>query len=175
MTANYQSYFAAGSSEFDRAIMQKKPLRILKKRLEADSKSTPLRYMASGAGYRALEMLTRTREGTGVRFGGVATWLNDSPAFCLIHFEREINAGSQRSSALLQTLFTAVQACVDRGYVSLTPQKPQRAAQSTPEASKEPAVLKVEIVSLPSRLTTSEVSRDDSGQITSSAQLERDV
>lgn len=47
--------------------------------------------------------------------------------------------------------------------------------QQTATKQEEAGVMKVEIVGLPDRVTTTAITRDESGNIASSAQLERDV
>ena len=64
----------------------------------------------------------------------------------------------------------AVDQCAKRRYIEVR-RPPAKAAEPAPEVP----TLKVEIVGMPDRVTTTAITRDDNGNIASSAQLERDV
>lgn len=50
-----------------------------------------------------------------------------------------------------------------------------REAEEATPAAPEPAPVRVEVISMPPRVTTSEVSRDEGGNIASVSQIERDL
>jgi hypothetical protein len=150
----------------------------LAQRLLTDPKSVELCCMASGMVSTATQILNGLHKRTGVRFSRDAAWLNDKSEFCTVYTNREFNAGQQRRRKLLYTLAKAIDECARRRYISVTRPQLKRAtapAPAVPAKPETPQILQVEIVSLPSRLTTTEITRDDAGNIKSSAQLERDL
>lgn len=176
MTNPYQSWSDAGALKLTTTIERKASALSLARRFAADPDSIELRSMASGMVGAAVTILSALHR-TGVRFGGAAAWLNDDHDFCFVHFNREFNASPERRRYLLETVGRAIDTCVQRGYISASYPPPRREVvpAPAPEPEKTPQVLKVEIVGMPDRLTTTEIARDKDGNISSSAQLERDV
>lgn len=170
MTDPNQSWCDAGQEQFTRIVARKASLTTALHRFSDPTASTELLCMGLGFAAEAATTLARIHA-AGVLFKGAGAWLNDDAAFVVIHINREFNGGPERRRRLLLTLGNALATCLERGY--LQPAAPGRPAPA--QVREQEKTLKVEIVGLPDRTTTTAVTRDESGAIVASTQIERDA
>lgn len=171
MTAFHQSWHNAGVEQLNLVVEKKSSLATALHRFNVTEPSTEILFMAFGFAHAAANTLARLHA-AGMRFTGAGAFLNDSAPFVLEHVTREFNGGPERRRKILLTLGNALAKCIERGYVRPAAPRVKREAVPAQEPEK---TLKVEIVGLPNRTTTTAITRDESGAIIASSQLERDA
>ncbi len=168
-TSPYQSWFDIGAESVNKAISSRESLLNLLKKFLAEGESEHAKYAAYGVVVRSVSIISALVS-HGFRFTGEAEWLNCDSDIALIRVNRELNCGDEeRKVKMMLIAVMALDKCVSQNQFSITSSAVRQSED------KEPKPIRVEVVSLPTRETTTEIVRDSGGNIKQTSQIERDA
>ena len=163
-------WFAVGVNEAYKAASKGESLVALLRHYSAEKDSLFAETAAHGIVNTSVMIASSAASSNRCSFSAPADWLNCDKNIVIIRLNREVNSGNEERK--LKTMLSAAMAadeCISRGFVSVT----QTTVRQVEDNGLKP--VRVEVVSLPTRETTTEIERDSVGNIKQTTQIERDA
>lgn len=166
----YQLWFVTGANAAYRAASRGESLVALLRKFLAEKDSLFAETAAQGIVNSSVMIASTTASSNRCRFSGDSDWLNCDTDIAMIRLNREINSKNEaRKFKAMLSAAMAADDCVSRKLISIK----QTVVNQAEDKEEKP--VRVEVVSLPTRETTTEIERDGAGNIKQATQIERDA